>query len=172
MKDKSNKLIGNQFWKLRSKHGRDRLFATPDLLWDAACEYFDWCENNPIMETDFRGKDAYEVQIPKKRPFTLHGLCIYLDCHTTYFNDFENSIKGKDDEISLGFSKVIRTIKEVIYNQKFTGAAIGIFNANIIARDLGLKDSSDITTQGEKIPGAVVIDWSNATENKTNTETT
>ena len=34
-------------WMLRSKHGRDKLFATPELLWDAACEYFQWCDENP-----------------------------------------------------------------------------------------------------------------------------
>ena len=33
---------GNQFWMLRSKHGRDKLFATPEALWEAACEYFQW----------------------------------------------------------------------------------------------------------------------------------
>ena len=38
---------GNKFWMLRSKHGRDKLFATPELLWDAACEYFQWCDENP-----------------------------------------------------------------------------------------------------------------------------
>ena len=31
----------NQFWKLRSKHGRDTLFSSPELLWSAAYEYFD-----------------------------------------------------------------------------------------------------------------------------------
>ena len=30
--------LGNQFWKNRSKHGRDKLFATPDLLWQAASD--------------------------------------------------------------------------------------------------------------------------------------
>ena len=29
-------------------------------------------------------------------------------------------------------------MKEIIYNQKYSGAAAGFFNANIIARDLGL----------------------------------
>ena len=37
----------NQFWKLRNKHGRDTLFSSPELLWSAACEYFDWCDENP-----------------------------------------------------------------------------------------------------------------------------
>ena len=38
-----------------------------------------------------------------------------------------------------------------MYSQKFEGAASGIFNANIIARDLGLSDKQDITTGGEKL---------------------
>ena len=47
----------NQFWKQRSKHGRDMLFASPTLLWEAACEYFEWCEDNPITEPrSFGGK--------------------------------------------------------------------------------------------------------------------
>lgn len=128
---------GNQFWKLRSKHGRDILFATPDLLWEAACEYFQWCEDNPLIEVDFRGKDANEVELPKMRAFTIHGLCRYLGCNSKYFNDF----RAANHE---GFSEVLTRIMETIYEQKFTGAAAGFLNANIIARDLGLRDTNDI----------------------------
>ena len=42
------------------------------------------------------------------------------------------------------FSGVVRAIDESIKNQKFDGAAAGFFNANIIARDLGLKDKSEV----------------------------
>ena len=56
---------GNEFWKLRSKHGRDKIFSDPNMLWEAACEYFQWCQDNPLMELDFRGKDAVPVNIPK-----------------------------------------------------------------------------------------------------------
>ena len=38
-----------------------------------------------------------------------------------------------------------------MFEQKFAGAAVGLFNANIIARDLGLADKQDITTNGESI---------------------
>lgn len=128
---------GNQFWKLRSKHGRDKLFASPELLWDAACEYFEWCDNHPLIEIDFRGKDADRVELPKMRPYTMHGLCLYLDCNTAYFRQF-------NEEHNKDFSTVITRIEEVVYNQKFTGAASGFLNANIIARDLGLSDKKDL----------------------------
>jgi hypothetical protein len=42
---------GNEFWKMRSKHGRDALFASPELLWESACEYFEWCNDNPIVSS-------------------------------------------------------------------------------------------------------------------------
>jgi hypothetical protein len=129
----------NQFWKLRSKHGRDKLFETPELLWEAACEYFEWCDENPLMEVDFKGKDADRVEIPKMRPFTLQGLCLYLDCNTAYLRTFKSQSKGKHED----FNAVITKIEEVIYNQKFTGAAAGFLNPNIIARDLGLADKKE-----------------------------
>lgn len=129
---------GNQFWKLRSKHGRDKLFTSPELLWDAACEYFEWCEQNPLIEIDFKGKDADEVEIPKMRAFTIHGLCRYLGCNSKYFNDFK-------DANHKGFSEVLTQITETIYEQKFTGAAAGFLNASIIARDLGLSDKKEIS---------------------------
>ena len=130
---------GNQFWKLRSKHGRDKLFESPELLWEAATEYFEWCEENPLIEVDFRGKDADRVELPKMRAFTLQGLCLYLDCNTAYLRNFKNQERadGKD------FSSIITRIEETVYDQKFSGAASGFFNANIIARDLGLADKSE-----------------------------
>jgi hypothetical protein len=131
---------GNEFWKQRSKHGRDKIFETPELMWEAACEYFQWCEENPLEENDFVGKDATEVDRKKLRPFTLQGICLYLDVN--------RGIKGKEDDVSKDFSFIITRIKEIIYNQKFTGAAVGFFNSNIIARDLGLSDKKDLNVKG------------------------
>jgi hypothetical protein len=145
--------IGNEFWKLRSKHGRDKLFAAPELLWEAACEYFQWCEDNPLIEVDFAGRDADKVEKPKMRAMTMQGLCRFLDCNTVYFNQFEISLRDKDDETSKDFSKIATRIRETIYEQKFTGAAAGFLNANIIARDLGLTDKQDITSAGEQLKG-------------------
>jgi hypothetical protein len=139
---------GNQFWKLRSKHGRDKLFKTPKLMLEAAYEYFKWCDENPLIEIDFMNSKSGPVKIekPKMRAYTMHGLCIYLDVNTIYFNRFEEERSKEETREALDFCKVITHVKEIIYNQKFSGAAAGFLNANIIARDLGLKDHSDITS--------------------------
>lgn len=140
---------GNKFWKLRAKHGRDKLFESPELLWQAACEYFEWCDKNPLKEEK---AFAYQGVITKEdvnlmRAYTLKGLCFYLNCSESYFREFKSNVP-KDGE---DFLTVIDDIEKIIYNQKFEGAAAGLLNANIIARDLGLTDKKDLTTAGEKI---------------------
>lgn len=136
---------GNQFWKLRSKHGRDLLFKTPDLLWEAACEYFEHTDSRKWIKKDWVGKDATEVERESTPPYTIQGLCLYLDCGVNFWHQFKHSENFKD------FSFIVTRIEQIIYNQKFEGAAVGAFNSSIIARDLGLKEQTDITTGNEKI---------------------
>ncbi len=155
--EEGDKRLGNQFWKLRSKHGRDKLFKTPELLWEAACEYFKWCDENPWMKVDHKGKDATQVQEPLIRPYTLTGLFIYVGCNDRYFAQFKKALPENETD----FSTVIRAIEQIIYNQKFTGAAVGAFNANIIARDLGLSDKRDLSSSDGTMtprPNVVVSD--------------
>jgi hypothetical protein len=90
-----------------------------------------------------QGSQIEMAEIPHKQPFTLHGLCLYMDVATSYFRNFKNSERGKEQ----GYASVIEKIEETIYNQKFSGAACGFFNANIIARDLGLSDKSENRTE-------------------------
>jgi len=140
--------IGNQFWKLRSKHGRDRLFKTPALLWKACEEYFQWCIDNPLPEIDYRGKDADQVTLYKMRPFTIQGLCRYLNTNSVWFNQFEESLKDerkRKTSKNKEFSQILTRVRETIYEQKFTGAASGFLNPMIIARDLSLKDRSELS---------------------------
>lgn len=134
---------GNKFWLLRSKHGRDKIFESPEMLWESACEYFEWCEDNPWEEKDWVGKDGDEVIKEKVRPFTLSGLCVYLDCSEETLRTY-----GKDENYK-DFFGVYTRIEQIIRTQKFEGAATGFFNANIIARDLGLvdKQQNDLTGQ-------------------------
>ena len=124
---------GNQFWLQRSTHGRDMLFASPTLLWEAACEYFEWCEEHPIIDPrSFGGKQKIQ------RPFTMQGLCRFLGCSTGYFRTFKTTAEHKQD-----FLAIITLIEETVYQQKFENAVIGVYKENIIARELGLSEKSE-----------------------------
>lgn len=132
---------GNKFWELRSTHGRKKLFETPQLLWQAAVEYFEWCEENPLQEEkvfNYQG-EIVRASVNKIRAMTLSGLCFYLGCNDAYFRTFKSQHADSEED----FNTVINEIETIIYNQKFQGAAADLLNANIIARDLGLKDSTE-----------------------------
>lgn len=138
--------IGNSFWKQRSSHGRKPIFTTPEDLWDAACEYFEWVEDNPLIETklfSYEG-EIVEGEIPKMRAMTIQGLCFFLDISD---DTWANYSKNED------FIGICENIKKVIFTQKFEGASGGFLNASIISRELGLADKQDIiSSDGSMTP--------------------
>lgn len=129
---------GNQFWKVRSSHGRRPIFASPDALWDAAVEYFEWVDKNPLKEAQafaYQGKVTVE-ELPKMRAMTVGGLCLFIDISQQAFSEY------RDRE---GFGEITSRIDAVIRTQKFEGASAGLLNPNIIARDLGLAEKSEVS---------------------------
>lgn len=129
---------GNQFWKIRSSHGRQPIFAAPDDLWNGSQEYFEWVEKNPLMEAKaFAFQGAVTVtSLPKMRAMTITGLCIFLDISAQAWSEYKTR---------QGFGEITKRIDEIIRTQKFQGAAADLLNANIIARDLGLADKSEMS---------------------------
>ncbi len=129
---------GNQFWKVRAKSGRDKIFSAPEEVWKAACEYFTWVDSNPLKEEklfNYQGVITRDT-ISKIRAMTTDGLCLFLGIGRSTWGDYK---KMKD------FSEVVEEVENVIRSQKFAGAAADLLNANIIARDLGLRDAKEIS---------------------------
>jgi hypothetical protein len=142
---------GNQFWKKRSSSGRDKIFSSSEELWKACVEYFEYTDSRTWDKIDFKGKDVEKVEIPTSPPYTLSGLFIFLEIDE---NTWQRYRKEKSYE---EFWAIVNQVDRIIYTQKFEGAAVGAYNPMIIARDLGLRDRTDITTDGEKIQSE--IDW-------------
>lgn len=124
---------GNQFWRLADQPGRPKTFETPADLWERSCEYFEWCDNNPLMSYEWNGKDPQKCELEKMRPYTWTGLEVYLNADLTRYRANEHE----------EFVEIVTRIGKIIYTQKFEGAACGLLNPNIIARDLGLTDKQE-----------------------------
>ena len=125
--------VGNQFWRARSTHGRKPIFATPEDMWDACEQYFEWVADNPLHEAKafaFQG-DVTVASLPKMRAMTIQGLCIFLDITRSTWDEY----KKRED-----FSDITTRVESIIFTQKFEGASAELLNPNIIARDLGLAD--------------------------------
>lgn len=132
------------FWKSRSKHGRDKLFESSELLWEAAVEYFIWCEENPLWEEKlfhYQGKVTTH-RAAKLRVYTMIGLCLYVKCSENYFRAFKNRYKDTDKE--KDFMMVINDIEQSIKEQQIAGASADLLNHNIISRLLGLADVTEV----------------------------
>ncbi len=127
---------GNSFWMQRSSHGRKPKFESADILWEACVEYFQWVEANPLLEAQafaYQGTVTLK-ELPKMRAMTLAGLCIFLDVDMKTWAAYR---------IREDFIPITTRVDEIIRTQKFEGAAAGLLNPSIIARDLGLSEKNE-----------------------------
>jgi hypothetical protein len=130
--------VGNKYYLLRSKDGRDKKYPTPDDLWISCCEYFEYVEDNPLQEERaFSTKlGIAKVDLNKKRAMTLAGLRVSLGLSEAGYNHYREREEYK---------WVTNAVADIMYSQKFEGAAAGLLNPNIIARDLGLADKTELS---------------------------
>lgn len=130
---------GNQFWKVQLPRLQP-YFINPEKLWVACCEYFEWVDANPLYEAKpfaYQG-DVKIEKIAKMRAMTISGLCIFLDIARVTWAEYT---KRED------FAYVTSQVEGIIRTQKFEGASADLLNANIIARELGLADKSELTAR-------------------------
>lgn len=136
-KKKGGAPMGNQYWKARSSHGRRPKYRTPDHLWAACCEYFEWVVDNPIQEEQvftYRG-NIIKANLNKMRPMSLAGLCLFLGIA---FETWCCWRKKRND-----LSDIIGKVDGVIWDYQFTGAAVNLLNPRIIARQLAFRNKRD-----------------------------
>ena len=133
-----------KIWEIANPIGKPPVYKTAKALWEKAVEYFEWVDANPLKAMDYKGKDAIQVEIDKKRPYTIEGLCLFMNVGRRYLDDWEERTRGKEDKRSKEYASVCSHIRAIIYANKFEGASAGFYNPMIIARDLGLAEKREI----------------------------
>lgn len=130
--------MSEELWEVAKRGvGKPPCFESPEQMLKRAYEYFKWCKENQLYSQkafSSQGEVIYGQEL-KMRAMTQEGLCVFLNIGVSTWHDY----KKKDK-----YSEVISHIEGIMKEQKFTGAAAGLLNANIIARDLGLSDNSKI----------------------------
>jgi hypothetical protein len=140
---------GNEYWKRVKnwKHGADVKY-TPEALWNVAVEYFDFFNENPLQEEKVFGTGV-KMEINKMRAMTLTSFCVFAQISKRTFDGY----CGKEE-----YMPVTERIRSIIYSQKLEGSAAGLLEYNIIARELGLIDKLDLTSEGKHLFEINVID--------------
>lgn len=153
---------GNQLWKIRTTMGRKKLFADGNVLWEEAQQYFAWCDANPWMRPELvkHKGDAEQYDVPLGRPYTMDGLCVYLNVSQAYFRGAEKGLREKT-ELSKADEELLDTIeriRQVVRTQNFEGAILNVYNANFTARMHGIADNVNANNTGDAVLRITVRD--------------
>ena len=163
--EKFSKCIENNFClyepKEQPKHagGRPPKFKTPEELQEKAEGYFQYCDTHPIevwqrkaaaanqSAKNGSGVKSDEGTMYIRRPYTLDGLGLW--CGISSWKEYRSY--HADDE----FSAVIRALEARVRDQQVSGAVVGMYNANLVARLNGISESVQVETS---IPVKLVDD--------------
>jgi hypothetical protein len=146
------------WWKRRSKHGRGLLFSSPQLMWEAACEYFAHEDARTDLTSSqigwFQGVATHEKVIHRV-PYTWQGIGLYFGCSTSHFRNKRLTLlkkvkEGTNEEVDDDFLAVIKLIEDTIFKQQFDNAQAGVFKEGLTARYLRIQDSSELSTPNDK----------------------
>lgn len=123
---------------------QNRKYKTADDFAQAVLGYFDWADNNPVRLTYSRkykgdakseqpdtkeNKDEYAV-----RPYLLHELAYKIGINS--WSDFKRDNRERD-----GFADIIAYAENRVAAQQLTGAMVGLYRENIVARLNGVFDN-------------------------------
>ncbi len=129
------------------KRGRPKNFETPEELWEYYEEYKQYILDNPIKVTDWVGKDAHQIERKHYMPPTWKGFEAFL--FRAGVGDVKNVVsldwyRRNHNDAYTEFQGIVRAIGAEMFERKFSGASVGIYQQNIIARELGLADVQEV----------------------------
>lgn len=115
---------------------KPKYIESPQTLWDLFVKYVEHEKNSPMYKVEYVGKDGREVRTPLEVPITFEGFECYL-ADQNIINDLGDYSKNDNGRYS-DYAPIITRIRANCFTHNYKGAAVGLFNANIVAKKLGL----------------------------------
>ena len=131
---------------------KPKAIKTPAAFWALAVAYFEEVETNPAKRSEAVKSGDHcgrVIDVDQARPFTWEGFEAFLFQRgiLSDLSNYRSNAGGRYAE----FKEVVRGVGNIIYQQKFEGAALGHFKENIICISLGLKAKEDAGDSPENI---------------------
>lgn len=130
---------------------------TPQQIMEEFQAYIEDLKNNPItVDTVYvaqnlngdaegnGGRRPRRLQNSPRPPRIEDFVTRWLGMSRSWWYELPKGTKGAT------YKEVTERISEYCYNVKFAGATIGIYNANIIGRELGLQEHVMMENKGEQ----------------------
>ena len=135
--------------------GRPKAIPTPEDMASHFESYRTECKSNPILVHDFVGKEGRSDERKKERPLTYEGFCNWL-----YYNNImstpEHYFTNKDERYNE-FIDICTRIKATIRQDQIEGGMAGTYNHSITQRLNGLKEATDVTTNGKDVNAGIIV---------------
>jgi hypothetical protein len=122
--------------------GRPKNIKTPEILWKLFEDYVKHEADNPMFKVEYVGKEGRVEKTPLETPITFMGFECWLQ-DNDYASHLSKYVANSDGGYSE-FVTIITRIQNNCFVHNFKGASVGIFNANIIARKLGLTEKQEV----------------------------
>ena len=120
---------------------KHKYIQTPEILWEYFKAYVKHESDNPMIKVEYAGKDGEQRNTPLETPITFEGFECYLADQEiiTDLGHYSANTDGAYDD----YRTIITRVKNNCFVHNYKGAAVGLFNANLIARKLGIKDNNE-----------------------------
>lgn len=128
--------------------GKPKYIETPDRLWELFCQYVKHERDNPMRKVEYVGRNGDKMLTPLETPITFEGFECYLSDNDYIhgLNDYRANTDGRYSE----YANIITRIQSNCFVHNFKGAAVGLFNPNLIARKLGIAENTNSTVNIEQ----------------------
>jgi hypothetical protein len=125
---------------------KQKYIKTPEYLWELFCNYVQHERGNPMFKVEYVGKEGDKVNTPLQVPITFEGFECWL-ADEGIIQDLGDYSKNDDNRYKT-YASIITRIQNNCFAQNFKGAAVGLFNANLIAKKLGLVEKKQTELTG------------------------
>jgi hypothetical protein len=129
---------------------KTKYIETPEKMWELFLDYVKHERDNPMYKTEYVGRDGSTVITPLETPITFEGFECYLG-DKNIINDLGDYVSNKDGRYTE-YATIITRIQKNCFVHNFKGASVGLFNANIIAKKLGLIDKTENVNKNVEVP--------------------
>lgn len=116
--------------------GTPKYIETPERLWELFTEY----ENQlPIIEVPVSHVKLGVAYLPIKAPMTMEGFKDYCYDRAGVIKHYIDNTDGRYSD----YSTIVTRIKERIFNNNMSKAAVGMYKENLIAKQLGMAEKTE-----------------------------
>lgn len=125
-------------WQLVNSFVGREISDSPEGLWERACAYFMWCDENPIVwkTTVMSGNKAgNKVENESPHPYSIQELCVFCSITPEYLQ----SVRRTKDQGSA-YYMVVSKMLSIVYVQNYNYGITGVFNSIFTAKVLSMSD--------------------------------